>query len=105
MSHRKIVVKVARYGLAMLLLSCGGVQQHTLDACDCTPSAPDSEDFRHNEKHVPLPNVAAQDITVATMLGWPQTPVPAADALRSGRELQLFHIGKAFVQRTVEVQS
>jgi len=89
----------------MLLLSCGGVHQHPLDVCNCTPSAPDSEDFRHNQKHVPLPNVTAQDITVATMLSWPQTPVPAPDAPRSGRELQLFHIGKAFVQRTFEVQS
>ena len=42
---------------------------------------------------------------MATMLTWPQTPVPAPDAPRSGRELQLFHIGKAFVQRTFEVQS
>lgn len=96
---------MAFYSLAMLLLSCEGGQQHPLDVCNCTPSAPDSEDFRHNEKHVPLPNVTAQDITVATMLGWPQTPVPAADAPRTGRELQLFHIGKAFAQRTVEVQS
>jgi hypothetical protein len=104
MSHGRVAVKVARYGLALLLLSCGG-QQHPLDVCNCTPSAPDSEDFRHNQKHVPLPNVTAQEITVATMLTWPQTPVPTADAPRSGRELQLFHIGKAFVQRTFEVQS
>jgi hypothetical protein len=95
---------VARYGLAMLLLSCGG-HQHPLDLCNCTPSGPDSEDFRHSQKHVPLPNITAQNITVATMLTWPQTPVPTADAPRSGRELQLFHIGNAFVQRTFEVLS
>ena len=93
----------------MLLLSCGGHQsqvgQTPLDLCNCTASAPDSEDFRHNQKHVPLPNIAAQNITVATMLTWPQTPVPAANAPRSGRELQLFHIGSAFVQRTFEVLS
>lgn len=69
------------------------------------PSGPDSEDFRHNEKHVPLPNGTAQNITVATMLTWPQTPVPTSDAPRSGRELQLFHIGSAFVQRSFEVLS
>jgi hypothetical protein len=88
----------------MLLLSCGG-HQKPLDVCNCTPSAPDSEDFRHNQKHVPLPDGTAQNITVATMLTWPQTPVPTADAPRSGRELQLFHIGSAFVQRTFEVLS
>jgi len=104
MRHRRFAARVARYGLALILLSCGG-HQKPLDVCNCTPTAPDSEDFRHNQKHVPLPNVTAQDITVATMLTWPQTPVPASDAPRSGRELQLFHIGKAFVQRTFEVQS
>jgi len=104
-----VAARVARYGLAMLLLSCGGRQSQIdptpLDLCNCAPTGSDSEDFRHNQKHVPLPNIAAQDITVATMLTWPQTPVPAADAPRSGRELQLFHIGSAFVQRTFEVLS
>ena len=104
MSHRRVAERVVQYGLALLLLSCGG-HQKPLDVCNCTPSAPDTEDFRHNQKHVPLPNIAAQNITVATMLTWPQTPVPAADAPRSGRELQLFHIGNAFVQRTFEVLS
>lgn len=104
MRHKKVVARVARYGIVMLLLSCGG-HQHPLDLCNCTPSAPDSEDFRHDQKHVPLPNGTAQDITVATMLSWPQTPVPAANAPRSGRELQLFRIGSAFVQRTFEVLS
>lgn len=107
MSQRKIAARVARYGFVLLLLSCGGNnnQQHPLDVCNCTPTAPDSEDFRHDEKHVPLPNGTPQDITVATMLSWPQTPVPTANAPRSGRELQLFHIGNAFVQRTFEVLS
>jgi hypothetical protein len=104
MSHRRVAARVARYGLGLLLLSCGG-HQKPLDVCGCTPTAPDSEDFRHNQKHVPLPDIAAQDITVATMLTWPQTPVPASGAPRSGRELQLFHIGKAFVQRSFEVLS
>lgn len=105
MSHRRIAARVARYSLAVLLLSCGGKDQHPLDVCNCTPTAPDSEDFRHDEKHVPVPNGTPQNITVATMLTWPQTPVPASDAPRSGRELQLFHIGNAFVQRTFEVLS
>lgn len=104
MGHRRVAAIVARYGIAMLLLSCGG-GQHPLDLCNCMPSAPDSEDFRHNQKHVPLPNGPPQNITLATMLTWPQAPVPAPDAPRSGRELQLFHIGSAFVQRSFEVLS
>lgn len=104
MRHTRVAAIVARYGLALLLLSCGG-HQKPLDLCNCMPSGPDSEDFRHNEKHVPLPNGTAQNITVATMLTWPQTPVPTSDAPRSGRELQLFHIGSAFVQRSFEVLS
>jgi len=92
----------------VLLLSCGGTQAGQagpIDVCNCTPTAPASEDFRHDEKHVPLPAIPSQDITVQTMLGWPQTPVPAPNAPRTGRELQLFHIGHAFVQRTYEVES
>jgi hypothetical protein len=105
MGQRRFWGRVAQYGVVVLLLSCGGTQAGPIDVCNCTPTDPASEDFRHDQKHVPLPNVTAQDLTVQTMLTWPQTPVPAADAPRTGRELQLFHIGHAFVQRTYEVQS
>lgn len=45
-----------------------------------------------------LPNITPQEITVQTILGWPQTPFMAPDAPRSGRELQLFHVSHAFPQ-------
>ncbi len=90
---------------AVLLLSCGGNNSFHLDVCNCAPTAPDSEDFRHSAKHVPLPNTPAQEITVATMLSWPQTPVPPDGAPRSGRELQMFHLGHVFVQLTYENQT
>ena len=95
------------FAVAGLILSCGGDLGviKPLDVCNCTPAAPDSEDFRHNEKHVALPGSAATDITVATMLTWPQTPVPTTDTPRTGRELKMFHIAQAFVQLTYEVQS
>lgn len=107
MRGKSVLVKVLWLVLACLILSCGGDLGvvKPLDVCNCTPTAPDSEDFRHTEKHVPLPNLAAQDITVATMLTWPQTPVPTTDTPRSGRELKMFHIAHAFVQLTYEVQS
>jgi hypothetical protein len=103
MGRGRVVSKVMCCAVAGLLLCCGG--HESLNVCDCTPSAPDSEDYRHNAKHVPLPNTPAQEITVATMLTWAQTPVPASVAPRAGRELQMFHIAHAFVQLTYEVGS
>ena len=67
------------------------------DICACTPSAPASSDFRHDQKHIPLPNTPNQDINVATMLSWGTPPNPAANAPRTGRELQMFHIAHAYV--------
>lgn len=104
MQFTKLAARGGFWSLALLLLACGS-HNSLLDVCDCVPTAPASEDFRHNEKHVPLPNSTPQEITVATMLSWPQTPVPASDAPRSGRELQMFHISHAFVQLTFEVKS
>jgi hypothetical protein len=91
-----------------VMLSCGGntgpaspqnsgsAQPPDPTVCQCTPSS--SEDVRHAAKHVPLPNDTPELITVATMLGWPQNPIPSADAPRSGRELQLFQIANAYLQ-------
>lgn len=82
----------------LITLSCG-TSSHG-DICHCTPSAPDSADYRHAEKHIPLPNIAAQEITVNTILGWPQdTDLPTSQP-RTGRELQLFHIAQAYLQST-----
>ena len=112
MGSKSVLAKIIWFVVAGLVLSCGGHQgispqsiPQQLDVCNCTPTGPASADFRHNQKHVPLPNSAAQEITVATMLTWPQTPVPGPDAPRTGRELQMFHIAHAFVQLTYEVQS
>jgi hypothetical protein len=80
--------------LTATYLHCGGGQ----DLCNCTPEEPDTADYRHLAKHVPIPNASAQEIDVDTILSWPQgAPLPT-DAPRTGRELQVFHIAKAFVQ-------
>lgn len=76
------------------MASCGGAA----DICHCTPTAPASQDFRHSEKHVPLPNVAPVETTVAQILTWPVGPTPSGNAPRSGRELTLYHIGTAYLQ-------
>jgi hypothetical protein len=82
--------------LAAGYVHCGGSQDQ--DLCSCSPDEPDSADFRHLAKHIPLPNVPAQEIDVDTILSWPQGAALPPDAPRTGRELQLFHIAQAFVQ-------
>jgi hypothetical protein len=80
---------------ALLMLSCG---TSTDSICHCDPDEPASADYRHDAKHVSLPAISAQDITVATILGWPVGPELPTDAPRAGRELQMFHIAHAYLQ-------
>ncbi len=68
------------------------------DVCHCAPTAPESSDYRHAAKHVDLPNMQPQVVTVDEILQWAQGPAPAANAPRSGRELQLFQIPHAYLQ-------
>ena len=68
------------------------------DLCVCTQTGPSSSDFRTSAKHETLPQIAANEISVGTILSWPVLAEPAFDAPRQGRELQLFHIGQAFLQ-------
>lgn len=81
--------------LLLITLSCGG---SLIDPCNCTPSAPASDDYRHAQKHVPLPSATPQEITVNTILSWAQDPNLPSDQPRTGRERQLFHIAKAYLQ-------
>lgn len=91
--------------LFALAASCGDSKK-PYDVCGCVPSSPASKDYRHAEKHVPLPNGPAQEITVATILSWPvDSSLLSTSAPRAGRELQLFHIGTAFVQAVRLVHS
>lgn len=75
------------------MASCGGG-----DICHCTPKASASRDFRHAEKHVPLPDTAPTEVTVAQILGWALGPNPTNTTPRSGRELTLYHVSNAFLQ-------
>lgn len=70
--------------------------------CNCTPGEPASSDYRHGAKHVGLPGSTGQQVSVAEILGWPQGPAPAADAPRTGRELQEFFIPHAWLQLASE---
>ena len=97
---------------ALAQLSCGGHSSNNSangttvpppadpaqDLCICTDNEPAGSDYRTAAKHVDLPQTAATDITVATMLGWQVPPQPASDAPRQGIELQMFHIANGFLQ-------
>ncbi len=66
--------------------------------CKCLAVEPDIADFRHIAKHTAIPNIAAQEIGVDTILSWTQDAFVAPDAPRTGRELLVFHIADAFLQ-------
>jgi hypothetical protein len=88
---------------ALLCVACNGgsygvIQPNPEDLCKCLPVEPDILDFRHIAKHVPIPNIAAQEIGVDTILSWTQDAFVAPDAPRTGRELQVFHVAAAFLQ-------
>ena len=95
------------FALLVLQISCGGHGSNNpntssfdsaQDICNCVEQEPASSDYRTAAKHVDLPQIAATDINVATVLGWPVGADPAFDAQRQGRELQMFHIPNAFLQ-------
>jgi hypothetical protein len=83
--------------LLLLLVACGD-SSHRDQSCNCTPSEPASQDYRHAAKHVPLPGGTPTETTVSMILSWPQPPPPDFNAPRTGRELGLYHIGHAFLQ-------
>ena len=89
--------------LALPAVSCNGqdfgvLQPTPKDLCKCLPIEPDIADYRHLAKHVPIPNIAAQEVSVEIILTWSQDPVIPPDAPRTGRELEVFHIASAFLQ-------
>jgi hypothetical protein len=102
--QKRLAVKTSGLLLAVVAsLSCGA-GQHTMeqqDVCNCQPAESASTDFRHAEKHIPLPGKLgspALSLTVQTILSWPQhESVP--DGPRMGRESIEFQVDQAFLQR------
>ena len=93
---QRLAVKFGSLLLVIVaVLSCGGNDSNNL--CDCKPKEPDSVDFRHAEKHIPLPSGPTTPLTVATILSWPQQET-VADGPRIGRELTLFQVSHAYLQ-------
>ncbi len=106
--HRSAAVRGLLLAAIISLLSlgyihCGATSQlgtvEPKDICNCLPVEPDIADYRHLAKHVALPNLTPQEITVTDILSWDQNlPILPPDAPRSGRELQLFHVANAYLQ-------
>jgi hypothetical protein len=67
------------------------------DLCKCTPLDQGIE-YRHDEKHVPIPAMPPEEVTIDTIYSWPQNDPNSLDPPRTGVELQVFHVGTAFVQ-------
>jgi hypothetical protein len=89
--------------VALATVSCSGqdfgfLQPTPEDLCKCMPLEPDIADYRHAAKHVPIPNLVAQEVSVEIILTWSQDVFIPPDAPRTGRELEVFHIANAFLQ-------
>ena len=66
--------------------------------CSCKPTHITKDDWRIEFKNGSLPSGQPQDVTVAEILAWPQGSEPGPRTPRSGRELALFRIPKAYMQ-------
>ncbi len=82
--------------LVFVTISCS-VLSHVETICNCLPLLPDISDYRHAAKHVPIPAGTPQQITVNTILSWPQTPILPPEQPRFGRELQLVQVSRAYL--------
>jgi hypothetical protein len=67
------------------------------DLCKCSP-LDEGVEYRHKEKHVPIPDMTPEEITIDTIYSWPQDDPGSLDPPRTGIELQVFHVAVAFVQ-------
>jgi hypothetical protein len=85
-----------------LAISCSSFNNATSelqpsDLCKCTPLEQGLE-YRHDEKHVPIPAMTAAEITIDGIYSWAQTDPGSLDPPRTGVELQVFHVTTAFLQ-------
>lgn len=66
--------------------------------CSCKPTHITKDDWRIEFKNGSLPQTQATDVTVAEILSWPEGLEPGPRTSRSGRELTLWRIPKAYLQ-------
>jgi hypothetical protein len=73
-----------------------GGQIEPADLCKCTPLDQGFE-YRHDEKHVRIPDMPPEEVTIETIYSWPQNDPLSLDPPRTGVELQVFHVS-GFIQ-------
>ena len=66
--------------------------------CDCKPTHITKDDWRIEYKNGPLPNLMPEQISVAAILAWPQGSEPGPRTPRSGPELKMYSIPRAYMQ-------
>lgn len=66
--------------------------------CACKPTHITKDDWRIEFKNGFLPQGEPRDTTVADILSWPEGPEPGPRTSRSGKELVLWRIPKAYLQ-------
>jgi hypothetical protein len=103
MNHLRNICCVGFALVAFFVVACNGSSYGVLqptpeDLCKCLPLEPDIADYRHVAKHVPIPNISAQEIDVDTILSWTQDSIMPPDAPRTGRENEVFHVATAYLQ-------
>lgn len=86
---------------ACMFLACGeqsAQDSQAEDICACNPEETIARQYRGQAKHVPISPGPAEEISVRTILNWEVGGEPEPDAPRTGRELRLFRIPRAFLQ-------
>jgi hypothetical protein len=66
--------------------------------CSCEPTHITKDDWRIEFKNGSLPQGEPRETTVAHILSWPEGPEPGPRTPRSGNELVLWRISKAYMQ-------
>lgn len=66
--------------------------------CGCKPTHITKDDWRIEFKNGSLPAENPSSISIAAILAWPQGLEPGPRTPRSGRELALFRVPKAYLQ-------
>ncbi len=70
----------------------------TILLCDCKPTHITKDDWRIEYKNGSLPHLEPEDTSVAAILGWPEGPEPGPRTRRSGPELKMYRVRRAYMQ-------
>jgi hypothetical protein len=89
-------------------VSCSGqdfgfFQPMPKDLARVFPLSPDISDYRHFAKHVPLPNVGAEQVSADVILSWSQDPIIPQRA-KKWPGLDIFHIATSYLHECARLR-